>query len=133
MTGVFNRSQNCDKAGVIYSIQCNTCEVLVEDDRETSHYIGMTRTTLHNRMLGHLKDQRYKKSKSPLHCHDTLCHGGIPQRYTMKSRGSDKKLLRLSVIEALNIEKHPDELLMNERNEGGRGGIVRITASRVAS
>ena len=117
----------------MYSIQCNTCEALVEDDRETSRYIGMTRTTLHNRMLGHLKDQRYKKSKSLLHCHDTLCHGGIPQRYTMKSRGSDKKLLRLSVLEALNIEKHPDELLMNERNEGGRGGIVRITASRVVS
>ena len=51
----------------------------------------------------------------------------------MKSRGSDKKVLTRSVLEALNVEKHPDELLMNERNEGGRGGIVRITASRVAS
>ena len=67
-----DRSQNCDKSGVMYSIQCNTCEVLVEDDRETSSYIGMTRTTLHNRMLGHLKDQHYKKSISPLHRHDTL-------------------------------------------------------------
>ena len=66
-----DRSQNCDKSGVMYSIQCNTCEALVEDDRETSCYIGMTQTTLHNRMLGHLKDQRIRKVKV---CYIAMTH-----------------------------------------------------------
>ena len=35
-------------------------------------------------------------------------------------------------MEAVMIEKYPNKLLLNERNEKGRGGVVRISATRVS-
>ena len=43
---------------------CNTCDSKVEDNSETCHYIDMTISTHHNRMLGHLGGQSYERSKS---------------------------------------------------------------------
>ena len=63
-------SGKCDVSGVIYRIECNTCNETVLNETEAPRYIGMTRTTLHNRMLGHLKDQHSKCNKSPLYHHD---------------------------------------------------------------
>ena len=59
----------CDTAGIIYKINCVECNKQISDS-ETDHYIGMTRTTVHARMLGHLKDQKSKLNKS--HYTDTI-------------------------------------------------------------
>ena len=72
-------------------------------------------------------------SKSPMHRHDRDMHHGIMQRYSMRKIGSEKKLLRLSCLEALEIEKQPPSLSLNKRNEQGRGGVVRISALRISS
>ena len=84
----------------------------------------MTRTTLHNRMLSHLKTQS-KSNSSPLYRHECDSHRGIKQKYVMYKIGSEKKIVRLASLEALEIEKQPGNLLLNERNEHGRGGVVR--------
>ena len=60
-------------------------------------------------------------------------HGGEKQVYSTEIIGSEKKIVRLNCLEGINIEQQPNNLLMNGRNEGGRGGIVRITATRVSS
>ena len=75
----------------------------------------MTRTTLHNRMLGHTKDQKSKCNKSPLYRHDRDCHNDITQTYTMRKIGTEKKIVRLACLEALKIEKQPENLIMNEK------------------
>ena len=41
-----------------------------------------------------------------------------------------RKLLPLYTTEAMWIERQRDGTSMNERQEGGRGGIVRLTATR---
>ena len=81
-------------------------------------------------MLGHLSDQQSKCSKSPLFRHDRDCHNGVKQTYTMRKIGSERKIVRLACLEALEIEKQPDNLIINEKNEQGRGGLVRIQALR---
>ena len=43
----------------------------------------------------------------------------------------EKKIVRLHCNEALNIEKQDPSFSMNDRMEGGRGGLVRISATRV--
>ena len=40
-------------------------------------------------------------------------------------------MVRLKCLEGIMIERETDDLLMNDRNEQGRGGIIRITARRV--
>ena len=124
--------QQCDRAGVIYMIQCMKC---LEDkpSEEAMRYIGMTRTTVHNRMVYHLRDRDSKLSSSSLYRHDQDVHGGEKQTYRTEIIGSEKKIVRLNCLEGINIEKQPSNLLMNGRNERGRGGIVRITATRVSN
>ena len=100
---------------------------------ECVRYIGMTRTTVHCRMASHLKDRRAKKQSCPLYRHDTDYHNGELMSYTTSILSSEKKIVRLNCTEAITIEKQPQNLLLNERNEGGRGGIVRITATRVST
>ena len=110
-------NQRCDQSGCIYRIECITCNNNIEIEYETKRYIGMTRTTLHNRMLSHLKTQQSKCNSSPLFRHDRDSHGGEKQKYVMYKIGSEKKIVRLACLEALEIEKQPGNLLLNERNE----------------
>ena len=57
----------------------------------------------------------------------------MTQTYTMRKIGSEKKIVRLACLEALEIERQPENLIMNEKNEQGRGGLVKISALRTAS
>ena len=120
----------CDTIGVVYKIECKTCLEEIEDDLNTDSYVGMTRTSVHHRMEGHLKGQKAKKSSNPLFRHDTERHGGIPQKYTTSIVGREKKLVRLNCLEAILIEKQHPEFSINAKMEKGRGGVVRISAMR---
>ena len=119
----------CDTLGVVYKIECKTCSEEV-DRASTERYVGMTRTSLHNRMRSHLKDQKSRKSSNPLWRHDKESHGGVHQSYVTSIIAKEKKLLRLNCLEALHIEKQPLPLSINARMEHGRGGVVRISATR---
>ena len=102
-----------------------------EVDRDsTDRYIGMTRTSLHNRMRSRLSGQRRKSSSNPLWRHDLDAHGGIHQKYTTSIVAREKKLLRLHCLEAIHIERQLSALSINARMEHGRGGVVRISATR---
>ena len=57
-------------------------------------------------------------------------HGGVHQKYTTSIVAREKKLLRLHCLEAIHIEKQPSTLSINARMEHGRGGVIRISASR---
>ena len=94
-------TQRCDRSGDVYRIECETCRTDIEiSDTETQCYIGMTRTSMHNRMLSHLVTQKSMCSKSPLYQHR---HNGITQKYSMKAIGSEKKIVWLVCLEALKI------------------------------
>ena len=41
---------NCNKIGVIYRITCLTCQDEITDNTDSHNSVGLTRTTLHNRM-----------------------------------------------------------------------------------
>ena len=57
-------------------------------------------------------------------------YGGNPQTYTTRILRRERTLLPLTVVEALYIEKQYPETSMNDKNEAGRGGLVRFTARR---
>ena len=116
------------------------CESIIEEDDNVSsqpdtvhNYIGMTRTTLHNRMLTHLKNRDSRMTSSPLYRHDSTVHNNDIQVYRCTKIASESKLVRLNCNEAIRIERQNESYSMNERNEGGRGGLVRISATRVSS
>ena len=94
------------------------------------NYVGMTRTSAHCRMQGHLSGQRAKSKSNPLHRHDVEGHQGEPQEYTARILASEQKQLPLNILEALYIEKQVAGTTMNDKNEAGRGGIVRLRAVR---
>ena len=83
----------CDTAGIIYKINCVDCMEEI-DDSENDYYVGMTRTTVHARMLGHLKDQKSKLKKSPLYRHDLDRHDGRTQKYMTSIIGRERKLVK---------------------------------------
>ena len=95
------------------------------------NYVGMTRTSVHWRMIGHLQGQKSRSDSNPLHRHDREIHNGVEQKYMTRILSSERNLLPLCVLEGLYIEKQIKPYSMNERNKYGRGGIVRLTASRI--
>merc|ERR1712240_295330 len=106
--------------GVVYKINCRNC--MTEIDRDSiDRYIGMTRTSLHNRMRSYLAGQRRKSSSNPLWRHDLDAHGGVHQVYSTSIVAKEKKLLRLHCLEAIHIERQPSTLSINSRMEHGRG------------
>ena len=92
------------------------------------NYVGMTRTSAHWRMQCHLSGQRSKASSNPLHRHDVEGHQGVPQQYTTRILAQEGKQLPLNILEALYIERQRKYTTLNDKNEGGRGGLVRLRA-----
>ena len=124
----------------VYLIRCKSChEKLDPDEKETpqkprgihsSHYIGLTTTSVHNRMIDHREGHRRRDPKNPLHKHDLDKHNGEIQQYVTSIIQSDRGLLHLVFREAILIEGQKAELRLNDKNERGRGELIRLTANR---
>ena len=138
---IVKQGVNCSQSGCLYEITCNNCLEPVDlsqdckESREPGgqprlNYIGMTMTSLHNRMVGHLKGQRYKNSSNPLFRHDRDKHNGAQQTYSTRLIAKEQKIMPLAVLESLYIESQIPGTTLNDRNERGRGGLVRIQATR---
>ena len=84
-------------------------------------------------MQGDLDGQKAKSIGNPLHRHDHDHHNGHKQVYSCKPVASEKKIVRLYMNEALRIEKQDRSASMNDKMECGRGGLVRISATRVTN
>ena len=92
--------------------------------------MGMTMTSVHCRMKDHLKGQRSKSGSNPLHRHDMDSHQGVPQVYKTRILGKEQRILPLSVLEGLYLEAQKPGTSINEKNERGRGGLIRLVATR---
>ena len=137
---IMRNDKDCSMMRVIYIIRCMKCkeklDLLVKEDPAvpsgvmSSHYFGITATSIHNRMLSHLSDHRSKNKQSIMTRHDLDCHGGEVQRYMMDIVTSERHLLLLKMREALLIEGQDPGLSINDRMEQGRGAIIRLAATR---
>ena len=126
--------------GAIYVIRCITCKRELDPTvKETPalpggikscHYLGMTATSCHNRMLSHIQSHNSKSNSSIMHRHDTDCHNGVAQQYQMDVVTTERRLLSLCMREALLIEGQDPKLSINDKMELGRGSIVRLAATR---
>ena len=126
--------------GAVYVIRCNSCQMNLDPTVKekptepggirTHHYIGMTATSIHNRMLSHLQGHKNKSNNSVMHRHDVLEHNGEIQQYSMDCVATERRLLTLCMREALLIEGQNPALSINKKMEQGRGSFVRIAASR---
>ena len=134
---------NCMSMGVMYEITCDQCQTPIDPENKVSkhsgkipgtqgrvHNVGSTMTSLHNRMLSHLEGRKYKRKSSPLYRHDCDTHNEEPQTYIAHIIGKDRTVFPLRLLEGLYIEAQPPGTSLNERNENGRGSLVRLTATR---
>ena len=76
-------------------------------------------------------DKKAKSRSNPLYRHDIDKHNGETQVYKCRILNTEKNLLPLCILEGLYIEKQDPTQRLNERNESGRGGLVRMIASRI--
>ena len=133
-------NKDCSEMGLVYVIRCKTCSQLLDPSEKeaktvpgglkSSHYIGMTATSLHNRMLDHRNGQKRKSKMNVLYRHDLDKHEGMFQEYEAECIQTDRGLLHLCLREALLIEGQDPSLSINKKMEQGRGGIVRLNAVR---
>ena len=96
----------------------------------SNHYIGMTATSIHARMLSHIQSHRTKSSNHVMRRHDVLEHNGEVLEYTMDCVTTQRRLLQLCMREALLIEGQDPKLSINNKMEHGRGSLIRISAIR---
>ena len=139
---IVESKKDCATMGAVYEITCDSCQdpinLQVEVDPRSRdpgqqnryNYIGMTRTSVHCRMNGHLKGQRSKLSSNPLWRHDDQVHEGVHQSYTTRILSKERNLLPLTIKEGLYIERQVPKTTLNDRNEFGRGSLIRLTAER---
>ena len=134
---IVEEGKDCAQTGLIYEITCQACN---GQNSPTSrgpgsatsyNYIGMTRTSAHWRMLNHLDGQKRRQTKNPLHRHDCDIHGGAAQTYKTRILSKERNLLPLCILEGLYIERQIEGTSFNDRNDAGRGDLVRLTAQRV--
>ena len=133
--------KDCATMGAICKITCTTCQtpIELEEGPQTSRQPGgqlgpnnirMTMTSIHCRMVDHLTGQKARRENNPLHRHDLKDHGGSPQSFKTRILGRERRILPLTILEALYIEGQSKGTSFNDINEYGRGQIVRLTASR---
>ena len=96
------------------------------------NYVGITMSSIHAQMKDHLKDQRSKVQKNPMYGHDLDAHNGEPQEYRARILTREKSVFPLSLTEGLYIEGQVPGTYINERNESGRGSLVRLSCLRVS-
>ena len=80
---IVERGRDCSTQGVLCEITCVKCNSEVIEPTScgpgsclTYNCIGMTCTSVHWRMMHHLKGQKAKYSSNPLYRHDEYIHDG---------------------------------------------------------
>ena len=100
-------------------------------EKELPNYNGLIRTSIHARILDHLKGQKRQYTGNLLHGYNVSERNGHHQQYICIPIASEMKIIRLNVNEELHIEKQDRTASLNNKMECRRGGLVRITATRV--
>ena len=138
---IVEKGKDCATMGILYEITCKSCNEVIEmnEGEQTSrqpggqqgpNYVGMSMTSAHCRMHDHLAGQRQRKENNPLNRHDKESHDGEQQQYNTRILTRERNLLPLTIIEGLYIERQQSGTSFNDRNEYGRGNLIRFTASR---
>ena len=126
--------------GAVYVIRCTKCKMELDPGTKenptvpggimSSHYIGITATSIHARLLSHKQSHRTKSCNSIMHRHEITEHNGEVQSYTADCITTERKLLQLCRREALLIEGQCPSLSINNKMEQGRGSLIRLAATR---
>ena len=137
-----DKGVDCSKQDCVYIITCNSCQeqVGVNDnansklkatepgDESRLNYVGMTGTSLHARAASHLKSIKTMNMNNALARHIQSCHGGAAQLFSMRLMSNHRTCMNRYKTEAVTIEKQMQGTSLNDKMEGGRGGVVRISA-----
>ena len=121
----------CRDSGVTYQINCLGKS---SDDPETdcgAVYIGETGKNGFTRGKRHLTDYRRKTEESALWKHCTSIHSGEEQDFEMKINDRSRNdPTRRQLLEAVRIQKTPQEKLMNRKNEWNSARLPRARIER---
>ena len=112
----------CRDTGVTYRIECEKeCEF---------EYTGQTNQNGYTRGERHLQEYRQQYEKSPLWKHCANVHGGDQKKFQMEiiDRVRNDPTKR-QILEAVRMQKIPEERQMNSKSEWGTTKIPRIQVS----
>ena len=137
---IVDESVDCSRQDSVYIITCNGCLETVTNGpvsrvmpRPTEaggegrpNYIGMSGTSLHARAKSHMMAVAANNMSNALARHVTMKHNGIIQAFNMKVCSSHRTVMSHYKTEAIYIEHQIDGTSLNDRLEGGRGGLVRM-------
>ena len=139
-TCIVDRRQDCSRQDVVYIITCNECKERVcqgpdlentakptEAGGEVHHnYIGMTGSSMHARAKAHVASMHAGDRNNALARHVQNAHAGIAQSFSMSMCTTHRTVLSRYKSEAIFIEKQLPCTSMNDRIEGGHGGLIRM-------
>ena len=95
-------------------------------------YIGETGRNAYSRGLEHQESLNRKDEKSPLWRHATSEHNGNTPRFTMTVTGSYRADPTLrQITESININRVPDNTLMNTRAEWHTTPLTRVVLTNL--
>ena len=131
---------DCSQQGRVYIVTSNDngCQEPIgivtgkkgnEPGGETRlNYIGMTGTSLHARGKSHALNIRYCNQSNALAKHTREIHKDVSPGFQMASIASCRRVLSRYKTEGVMIERQQDNTSLNSKLDGGRGGLVRISA-----
>ena len=131
---------DCSGQSKVYIVVCNGCKERVEEGpanrvgpkpteaggEARSNYIGMSGTSLHARAKSHLTAIKNKMQSNALALHCQKVHAGTEQTFIMKACTTHRTVLSRYKTEAVFIENQMSGTSLNNRLEGGRGGLVHL-------
>ena len=129
-------SVDCSMQDQTYIITCNGCQEAVGTSNGIKpnmpggegcpNYIGMTGTSLHARAKAHTQSVRSGTQSNAIAKHTKTCHNGVAQGFTMKPMAAHRTVLSRYKAEGIYIEKQIPLSSLNNKTEGGRGGLVHL-------
>ena len=129
-------SVDCSMQDQTYIITCNGCMDPIASSNGVKpnlpggeghpNYIRMTGTSLHARAKAYAQSVRSQTQSNAIAKHTKLCHNGVAQGFTMKPMAAHRTVLSRYKAEGIYIEKQIPLTSLNQKTEGGRGGLVRL-------
>ena len=135
-----NAKTDCSKQNVTYIVTCHGCPNSVTfgpnlktipnhteaGGEHRYNFIGMIGTSMHARAKIHAQAITDKNMSNALSKHVQITHGGIDPGFTMDICMSHTTVMNRYKTEAIYIENQMLCTYLNDRLEGGCGGLIRI-------
>ena len=118
---------DCTKENITYTVKCT------ENCQKNDIYYGETSYNAYTRGKEHLKKYEHNDPKSMLVQHCNIAHEGRRVKFKMDVTGSyHNDSTKRQITEGINIDKIPNNRLMNSKSEWNTPNMPACTITRLS-